>query len=194
METFTLYLKLGWDHLVSPDALDHQLFLLALSAAYTVRNWRNLLLLITAFTLGHCLTLALGATGTVRLPSFWVEIFIPVTIGMVALGNFGFVNGKTQPGQGRLSYPAAALFGLVHGLGFANTLHRLLGREQSLLLPLFGFNIGIELGQIAVLLLILAFQTVVMRVSKMTHSTWAALASGLALAGSVWMVVGRIGG
>lgn len=192
METFTLYLKLGWDHLVSPDALDHQLFLLALSASYTLRSWRKLLVLITAFTLGHCLTLALGATGMVRLPSYWVELLIPASIGLAALGNLGFVTGRNERGTGRISYPLTALFGLVHGLGFANTLHQLLGREQSLLMPLFGFNIGIEIGQMAVLLLILGFQTVVMRIAKITHTTWAALASGLALAGSVWMVVGRV--
>lgn len=191
METLTLYLRLGWQHIVSPDALDHQLFLLALSATLTIHESRKLLILITAFTLGHCLTLALGATGLVRIPSYWIEILIPASIGMVALGNFrSVVPSKTTVKQ-VINYPITALFGLLHGLGFANTLHAMLGREQSLMLPLFGFNLGIEVGQLAVLAVVLGVQTACMWLLKISLPLWTAFVSGLALAGSVWMVINR---
>lgn len=190
MDNFILYFNLGWKHIISVDAFDHQLFLLALTASFTLRDFRKIVLLVTAFTVGHCMTLALSATGTVQMSAYWIEILIPATIGMMAITNFGFISANTR--RQNVSYLLAILFGLVHGLGFANVLKSLLGREQSLFLPLFGFNIGIELGQIAVIFFLLALQTLLIRILKITSGHWAAFASGLALAGSVWMVWARI--
>ena len=190
MDNFLLYFKIGWDHIISFDAFDHQLFLLAVTASFTLKEFRKIVLLVTAFTVGHCLTLALAATRVLQLSSYWIEILIPATIGLMALANFRFVSGNVR--RQNESYLLASLFGLVHGLGFANVLISLLGKEQSLFMPLFGFNIGIELGQIAVILGLLSLQTLVIRLFKITSGHWAAFASGMALAGSIWMVYGRV--
>ncbi len=90
MTDFFFYLKLGWEHIISLDALDHQLFILVLVAVYFYRDWRKILILITAFTIGHSITLALSVLDMFRLPSNLVEILIPVTIMLTALDNILF--------------------------------------------------------------------------------------------------------
>jgi ABC-type antimicrobial peptide transport system permease subunit len=159
MVDFQLYFSLGLEHILSPDALDHQLFLLALVAGYTLKDWKTWLVLITAFTLGHSLTLALSSSGQIRLSSYWIELIIPFTIFLAGL--FGFVFPWNKASKKKRLYPLSGLFGLVHGLGFANTLKAMLGKEQSLIMPLFGFNIGLELGQLLVIVLFLSLLSMV---------------------------------
>jgi hypothetical protein len=143
------FARLGVHHIADLAALDHVLFLLALAAVYRGRDWREALEVITAFTVGHSVTLGLAASGTVRLPSALVELLIPLTILAAAAGNLI----RREPGTGplrRRSRPMlAAVFGLVHGAGFANYLRGLF--SGSIAAPLLGFNLGIELGQIAIL-------------------------------------------
>ena len=87
MNDFLFYLKLGWEHIISLDALDHQLFILVLVAAYSFKEWKSILILITAFTIGHSITLALSILDIIRLSSKLVEILIPITIFLTALDN-----------------------------------------------------------------------------------------------------------
>jgi hypothetical protein len=149
MSELLTFMHLGFRHITDPEALDHILFLLALAAIYRGRDWRDLLWVVTAFTAGHSVTLALAVTNTVRLPTPWVEFLIPLTIVVTGLENL-LVAGRA-PGSGRYRPVFAGAFGLVHGAGFANYLHSLfLG---SIAVPLLGFNIGIELGQLVVLAL-----------------------------------------
>ena len=84
---FLFYFKLGWSHIVSLDALDHQLFILALVAVYTTRHLKQILILVTAFTIGHSVTLALSVFDVIRFSSKWVEFLIPCTIFLTALFN-----------------------------------------------------------------------------------------------------------
>ena len=87
MSDFAFYFKLGWQHIISTDALDHQLFILALACVYTLKDIKRVLILVTAFTIGHSLTLALSVTDVIRFPSKWVEFLIPCTIFITALNN-----------------------------------------------------------------------------------------------------------
>ena len=87
MQDFIFYLKLGWEHIISLDALDHQLFVLVLVAAYSYSEWRKILILVTAFTIGHSVTLALSTLDIIRIPSDWVEFLIPLTILITAFDN-----------------------------------------------------------------------------------------------------------
>jgi hypothetical protein len=143
---FAGFVHLGFRHIVSLDALDHILFLLALAAIYQGRDWKSSLWVISAFTVGHSITLAMAATGTLLIPQRLTEFMIPVTIIATGLHNIlTRARGSAQTYRPRL----AGGFGLVHGAGFAGYLQRLfLG---SVVGPLFGFNVGIELGQIVVL-------------------------------------------
>lgn len=137
------FVQLGFRHIVDISALDHILFLLALAAIYQPRDWRRVLTVISAFTVGHSVTLALAVTGAVTFPSPVIEFLIPVTIMLTAVENLIVKDG------GKYRPVFAGVFGLVHGAGFANYLKSLF--VDHVALPLFGFNVGIELGQIVVL-------------------------------------------
>ena len=87
MQNLGFYFDLGWHHIMARDALDHLLFVLALSAIYLIGNWKQVLILITAFTIGHSVTLALSVYDVIRVNSNWVEFLIPCTIVVTALFN-----------------------------------------------------------------------------------------------------------
>lgn len=188
MENFSLFFRMGLDHILSPDALDHQLFLLSLVAGFTLRDIKPLLILITAFTIGHSITLAFCSSGHIRISSYFIELLIPFTIlisGLMALRRPGVSASKMK-----WLYPAAGIFGLIHGMGFANTLKAMLGREQSLLLPLFGFNVGLELGQLVVILAWVSLFAVLGIWYKNTV-LMGRISGVLAVLGAVWMMADR---
>jgi hypothetical protein len=151
MSEFLTYLQLGFHHVASIGALDHILFLCALAAVYRPRDWRAGLWVVTAFTVGHSLTLALVVTRLVELPARWIEFLIPVTIVLTCLANLADRRVDGAPPDRRRAL-AAVLFGLVHGAGFAGYLRAMF--LDSIAVPLVGFNIGIEAGQILVLTLV----------------------------------------
>ena len=140
------FITVGFKHIVSIEALDHLLFLAALAASYRPRDWRHGFMVVSAFTVGHSISLALVALGIVHFPIPLVEFLIPCTIVIAAVETL-FDHG-TRP-AGALRPVLAGLFGLVHGAGFATTLQALF--DGGVALPLLGFNIGIELGQALVL-------------------------------------------
>lgn len=140
------FIGIGFHHIVALDALDHLLFLLALAACYRPRDWRHGLTVVSAFTIGHSLTLALATLNVVRFPTHLVEFLIPCTIVLAGAEN---LFGPKGPPRGMLRPMLAGLFGLVHGAGFATTLRDLF--DGSVVLPLLSFNVGIELGQALVL-------------------------------------------
>jgi len=183
--TFSVYLQLGLEHILDLAGYDHILFVVALAALYTLAEWRHLLILVTAFTLGHSLTLALATLDMVRVNSDLVETLIPITILATALLNIGETlwdrrlrEEGTESRRGwRTKYLLAAGFGLVHGLGFSNFLRAVLGGEESILAPLFAFNIGLELGQMVILAVVLLLAEVVTRATALTRSAWGLLVS-----------------
>jgi hypothetical protein len=149
MSELTTYITLGFHHIADLNAADHILFLLALAAVYRPAEWRSALWVITAFTAGHSITLALAVTGTLTLPTGLIEFLIPVTILVTCLENLLAVGRTVSPGRRRFRAVLAGVFGLVHGAGFANYLKALF--VDRIAVPLFGFNVGIELGQLIIL-------------------------------------------
>jgi HupE/UreJ protein len=143
------FVHLGFRHITDLAALDHMLFLLALAAIYRGRDWRDVLWVVTAFTIGHSVTLALAVTGALRLPTPLTEFLIPVTILVTGLENLLVHRRERAPLRGGYRPVFAGVFGLVHGAGFANYLQSLF--VGSIVVPLLGFNAGIELGQLVVL-------------------------------------------
>lgn len=170
MQDFLFYLQLGWEHIISKDALDHQLFILALIAIFSFRDWKKVLILVTAFTIGHSLTLVLSALDVFRFPSDWVEFLIPCTIVFTALDNIIF--SKNEKKLIQLNYYLALIFGLIHGMGFANSVRMMLASEQDITLPLFGFNVGLELGQIVVVAIALLIHYIFSEVLKLSNKIW----------------------
>ena len=149
MSELLTYMELGFRHITDLNGMDHILFLFALAAIYRFRDWRDALWVVTAFTIGHSITLALAVTGAVTLPTALIEFLIPVTIVATGLENLAVRDRAATPWRGRYRAVFAGLFGLVHGAGFANYLTSLF--VEGLAVPLFGFNVGIELGQLVVL-------------------------------------------
>src|SRR5687767_9076141 len=170
MQDFGFYFRLGWEHIISADALDHQLFIAAIAAIYLLKDWKQVLILVTAFTIGHSLTLALSVLDIVRFPTNWVEFLIPVTIVITAFSNL--FQKKFTARSIRINYFLALFFGLIHGMGFANTLRFMLAKDQNLGWSLFGFNAGLEAGQIVVVLVLLIIAFLIVNVFKVIRRDW----------------------
>lgn len=190
MHDFLFYLKLGWEHIISLDALDHQLFVLALIAVYTFKEWKKILILVTAFTIGHSVTLALSILDVVRLPSDWIEFLIPLTIVLTAAGNIVMKNKKQA--QNKTNYYLALFFGLIHGLGFANTARVMIAKSQSIAVPLLGFNIGLEAGQIVIVFVILILLFILLNIFKVNKKDWVLFVSSGVFALALKMTLERI--
>ena len=184
------YLKLGWEHIISLDALDHQLFVLVLVAVYSFSDWKKILVLVTAFTIGHSITLALSTLDIIRISSDWVEFLIPLTIVITAFDNIIFKGNQSK--LMRINYFLALFFGMIHGMGFANTARMMLAKEQNLFTPLLGFNIGLELGQIVVVIAFLMLLFVVIKIFRVHKKDWIMFISSGVFALALKMTLERL--
>ena len=192
MNSFTSYLILGLQHILNIQAIDHLLFILSITCVYRIFDIKKLFYLITAFTLGHSVTLALATLKWISANPTWVEFLIPCTILFSALGNLRFKESKLkQKSMPWGNYALVAIFGLIHGLGFSNYLQSLLGKEESLLGPLFAFNIGLEIGQIFVVAIFLAFSTFLLEVLKSKLRHYVLVISGLIIGLILPMILER---
>src|SRR5471030_1946298 len=189
MSDFAFYFKMGWQHIISADALDHQLFILALACVYTTKDLKRVLILVTAFTIGHSLTLALSVYDVIRFPVKWVEFLIPCTIVITALNNI-LIGSAAK--SARINYYLALCFGLIHGMGFANAIRIMLARDQTIGLGLFGFNVGLEAGQIFVVAIILVIAILFLDVIKIKRRDWVLFLSAGVFALSLKMALERI--
>ena len=192
---FIVYLRLGFGHIADVGAYDHILFIVALSAGYAWVHWRQLLILVTAFTVGHTATLAFATLGWIRIDSSLVEFLIPLTIlvtGIFTVVETGMAPGRLElPGRAqRAKYVLALAFGLVHGLGFSTFLRAVLGSEESIALPLFSFNVGLELGQIVILTAVLLATHVVERLG-LRRTRWTLILSGATSLAALVLLTGR---
>lgn len=190
LQDFFFYFKIGWHHIIRADALDHQLFILALAAIYTYRDIKKILILVTAFTIGHSLTLILSVLDVIRFSGKWVEFLIPCTIVITALNNLRIrdFNAKNV----RINYYLALSFGLIHGMGFANSIRIILAHDQTIGWGLFGFNTGLETGQIFVVAIILTITAIAFNVFKVRRRDWMFFLSSGAFALSLKMALERI--
>jgi hypothetical protein len=149
MSELWAFIQLGFRHITDLEAKDHILFLLALAAIYRLRDWRSSLWVVSAFTVGHSITLALAVSHRLAFSAPLIEFLIPVTIVVTAVENLIVKERGKALWGGRYRPVFAGVFGLVHGAGFASYLNSLF--MDHIAVPLFGFNVGIELGQIVVL-------------------------------------------
>lgn len=176
MSSFQLYLSLGFNHIIDINGYDHIVFILALCAGYNFSEIKKILILVTAFTIGHTLTLALSTLNIVNVNSALIEFLIPVTIVITAISNL-FRTNKTHH---RFVYFLALFFGLIHGLGFSNYLKELLGKESTIITPLFSFNFGLELGQLVILTSYFILMFLLTKIFRMQPEHWKIYVSGAA--------------
>ncbi|MCC6319044.1 MAG: HupE/UreJ family protein [Gemmatimonadaceae bacterium] len=197
---FATYLRLGIDHIADLQGYDHIAFVVALTAGYRSREWRRLLVLVTAFTAGHSLTLLLATLDVVHATPRVVEPLIASTI--LVTGTRGLLAAVSEQSGRPSTAPApapamgapwlmAAFFGLIHGLGFSNFLRTVLGTEERLVVPLLGFNLGLEVGQLAIVAAALALSVVAERVGVRRRWWTIALSLAAALVG-LQMLVTRL--
>ncbi|MDQ6814884.1 MAG: HupE/UreJ family protein [Bacteroidota bacterium] len=189
MSDFGFYFSFGWQHIISFDAFDHQLFILALIVLYTLKEWKRVLVLVTAFTIGHSITLALSTLNILTIPSNLVEFFIPCTIFVTAAANI--IKPTSSRKNIQVNYFFAMFFGLVHGLGFANALKFMLASDQSLGRSLVAFNLGLEAGQIAVVILLLLLAHIFIFYVNVNRRYWIISVSALVLVVSLKMAIER---
>lgn len=173
----------GFAHILDIQGVDHILFLIALAAFYEAKHWKRLLVLVTAFTIGHAVTLIIAGLDLVRFRSDWIEFLIPVTILFTAISNL-FRKGEKGAW---VSYMVTLAFGLIHGLGFSNYF-RMIGDESDLVLDLLAFNLGVEAGQIPVVLGVVLMSLMASQVFHVSHKDWKRFLSAMTVGASLLMI------
>jgi hypothetical protein len=189
MNDFVFYFKIGWEHIINWSAVDHIFFIAALAAIYMLKDWKQVLILVTAFTVGHAITLVLSAKNIIEVNDRLVEFLIPCTIVITAVSNL-FLRTFT-PGSIRINYFLALFFGLIHGLAFAQTLKWLLAADQSFWTAWLSFSVGLELGQILVVLIILLLAQILVGFLKLNRHYWVTGISVVVLALALQMAIER---
>lgn len=173
MSEFQLYLGLGFDHILDLNGYDHILFVIALCAIYSLYDWKKVLILVTAFTIGHSITLALSTLRIVNFRTDIIEFLIPLTIFLTCVSNiFKKERAIYSVRKIQTNYLLAIFFGLIHGLGFSNYLRALLGRDQNIITQLLAFNIGLELGQIIVVAVFLVITFIFVDIFGAKRRDW----------------------
>lgn len=189
MQDFTFYFNLGVEHIITPDAVDHILFVTALCLRYLWKDWKKVVILVTAFTIGHSLTLALSALNYIQVNASWIEFFIPLTIAATCVNNI-VQHTSEQKTRLPLIYFFALFFGLIHGLAFAGQFLSLEGKE-GLIAHLLAFNLGIEAAQLLIVLVVLLLSFFVVQLIKLPRLLWLRGASALILIVSLFWAFKR---
>ncbi|MEX6691116.1 HupE/UreJ family protein [Danxiaibacter flavus] len=189
MSDFGIFFPTGIEHITDLSGIDHILFVAALCLRYTLTEWKKILVLVTAFTIGHSITLALSTLNILNISRDWTEFLIAVTIIITALNNCMAkdVSGKRMP----LIYFYALFFGLIHGLGFSTLLKSMLGRDQSIIVQLLAFNLGLEVGQIIIVIAILLISFIFVRLLKINRREYVLFFSGCIAALALQMAIDR---
>lgn len=193
MSTFSAYLLLGFQHISDLQGYDHILFIVALCAVYKVHEWKKILVLVTAFTIGHSITLALATLEIILVPSAAIEFLIPVTICATAIYNVMRKEDELAGKRLQINYLIGLFFGLIHGMGFSNYLRQLLGKEESIVQPLLAFNLGLELGQLIIVACIMVLSYFFLGLIKVKHREWNLFVSGAAAGVAFILITERIG-
>lgn len=180
MHPFQFYLTLGFEHISNLAGYDHILFLVALCAVYKIEQWRKILVLVTAFTIGHSVTLVLASMDAFGIPSSIIKFLIPTTILLTALHNVISKNVGENSTKMSQNYLMALFFGFIHGMDFSNYFKALIMDPSEIAIPLLGFNLGIELGQLLVVFFIVGIAILLLNVIKIKHREWNLFISGAA--------------
>ena len=155
MNDFWFYIELGFEHVLDLGAYDHILFLAALAIPFSFKQWKQVVVLATIFTVAHCTSLALSAYDILKVDVGLIEFLIPVTIALTALFNvYRILKDEGNTGI-FFTALATAFFGLIHGFGFSNYFNMLMAEEEQKLSPLLGFATGIEFSQVAIIMMVL---------------------------------------
>ena len=189
MGEFRLYFELGLEHILDIKGYDHILFVIALCAIYIARDWARILILVTAFTIGHSITLALATLQIIRVNSDLIEFLIPVTIFLTASSNLFVKSDNLYKSKVQTNYILALFFGLIHGMGFSNYLRSLLGRDESIVTQLLAFNVGLEVGQIIIVVGFMVISFILVDLFGVFRRDWKLIISSAVIGISLTMII-----
>jgi hypothetical protein len=190
MHEFWMYTQIGFNHIANLSGMDHILFVAALCIRYQLSDWKKWLLLVTAFTIGHSITLVLSVFNFIEFSTNWIEFLIPVTILITSISNM-FVKKFSFNARFPIIYFFALFFGLIHGLGFSFYLKSLLGMQQNVVPALLAFNLGLEIGQILIVMAILVISFIFVTLLKAPRREFILIATGGIFALSLQMAIER---
>jgi hypothetical protein len=173
MSEFQLYFGWGKSHILDyANGYDHIIFVVALCALYLTREWKQVLILVTAFTIGHSITLALSTLRIISVKVELIEFLIPLTIFITAVSNLFKNENNLTSRSVQMNYFFAGFFGLIHGLGFSSYLRSILGRDESILTQLFAFNLGLEFGQVVIVAIFMAAAFILVDLFGLNRRDW----------------------
>ena len=190
LDFFVSYLKLGFHHIVDINGYDHILFILSLCAVYKPSDWKKVGILITAFTLGHSVTLALASLKIILPNRYIIELLIPVTILSSCVYNL-FTYRREDKTKLYVKYLLALCFGFIHGMSFSSYFSLILGDMENLLLPLFSFNVGIEVGQLFIIAVYYLLYIAVVKLTNLAHNKFVFVFSGIGIIASLYLIIVR---
>lgn len=190
MDDFVLYFKMGLQHVLDFSGYDHILFLIVLAVIFTANQWKKALWLVTFFTLGHSLTLALAAYGVINFNIDIIEFLIAFTIFITGVINV-FRANKAGVGKDQLNLFFALFFGLIHGLGFSNYFKMMIGRSDDKLMPLVEFALGIETAQIIIVVVLLILASLTQALFKVSKRDWIMVLSAIVIGVILPILVAR---
>ncbi len=171
MNEFGLWFSTGLQHILDWAGYDHILYIISLCVLFSVNEWKKLFILVTAFTIGHSLTLAISVMNIITIKQSYIEVLIPLTIITTCVVNLYFrrrikANHRNDQINYRFNYILAMVFGFIHGMGFSYLLKSMLGKEESVLFPLLSFNLGLEAGQLIIVALMLIISVFLVRFTR----------------------------
>lgn len=190
MQDFTLWLSTGMQHILDWKGYDHIAYVIALTACFSYNEWKKLLILITAFTIGHSFTLAMSTLNIFTVKQSLIEVLIPVTILVTCITNLSMRNKINK--SILANYITALCFGFIHGMGFSYLLKSMLGHQTNIVLPLLGFNLGLEIGQLIVVVFILIISLTLSRFLRLSSKHWIIIVSSLVGILSCYLIIQRL--
>ena len=190
MDEFVLFLKLAFNHVLNWTAYDHILFFVVLAVIYQFKDWKKALWLITLFTLGHTTTLGLATYNIIKVDVKIIEFLIPLTILITALVNL-LIADKKNFKRTNINLFFSFFFGLIHGLGLSGFLKMIIEDNENKLLPLLEFALGVEIAQVAIVILILIAGFIAIQIFKIKKRDWVLVISSIVIGIVVPMLIER---
>jgi hypothetical protein len=191
VDQFFVFLQLGLTHIADIRGFDHILFIITLCSIFRYTEWKKVAILVTAFTIGHSVTLALSALNIIVANRNFIEVLIPITILITSIYNL-FYNENKPNNSIRISYILALCFGFIHGMGFSNYFNELMGGSINIAFPLFSFNLGLEIGQLLIVGVFMAIYLILQKIVKFSHKNWSVYFSGAGTAMSILLILQRV--
>jgi hydrogenase/urease accessory protein HupE len=184
MDQFNIFLQQGFLHILDLSGYDHIMFLFAICAIYSLKDWKQILWIVSSFTIAHSITLALGALHLIVMNSGLIEFLIAFTIFFTCIENLFFSNLH------RYRMVFSFIFGLVHGMGFSRLLIDLfMGMEFNFLSTLLPFNLGLEVGQLVIITAIVTLIYILQNMAGLKSRTINYLISvPVCIQATIWMV------